>query len=234
MATSSECIERIVAGALSPAPLPRPVRGRSRNSLGAFRQQVRSSLAEFVEVRPGEAAVSVLAAGDGQITDTTFDVVLADCELGHEGQPAEVARDLLASCRPGGRVGIACPVPGSFIATILDCVAAYTAVDSGARERGFRGTRRALNALFEQDAAALGARDRTATISFPSAEHWLAEWRKSFAPLRRAYEHIGPDRRSQFTEELLRIVAWFALPAGGKLAVRCDYIEFMVHKADQA
>ncbi len=77
----------------------------------------------------------------------------------------------------------------------------------------------------------MAARDCSVTLCFVSAEHWLAEWRTSFAPLRQAYERIDPDWRGQFTDDLLRIVALFALPASGKLAVRCDYIEFMVHKA---
>ena len=233
MATTSESIEKFVAGALRPMPLPRPARSRSRNSLRAFRQQIRSTLADFVEVRPGEAAINVLSAGGGQPADQPVDVVLADCELGHKGNPSEVARDLLACCRPGGRIGVSCPVPGSFLAMILDCIAAYTAGETGSGKRGFTGTRRALNGLFEQESVAMGARDRSVTLYVASAEHWLAEWRKSFAPLRQAYERIAPDARNQFTEDLLRIVALFALPAAGKLALRCDYIEFMVHKADQ-
>jgi SAM-dependent methyltransferase len=229
MATSSECIEQFVAAALRPATLPSPARSRAQNSLRAFRQQVRSGLAEFVEMRPGESAITVLKAGSGQPDDTTFDVVLADSDLGHEGKPSEVARDLLMACRPGGRIGLSCPVPGSFIATILDRIADYT----GSGQRGFTGTRQALNGLFEQDAVAMGARDRSITLRFASVEHWLAEWRTSFAPLRQAYERIDPKWRSQFTEDLLKIAASFALPAAGQLAVRCDYIEFMVHKADR-
>ena len=231
MATSSHYLEPTVAGILHPAQLPRPAGRRSRNSLGAFRQQVRSSVAEFVEVGPGEAAITVLTAGAGQTMDQTFDVVLADCELAHEGRPSDVAQDLLASCKPGGRIGIACPAPGSFLASILDCASAHTAGDSGSGERRFTGTRRALNGLFEQGAIAMGARDHSATLYFASAEHWLAEWRTSFAPLRQAFERVGPRARSRFTDDLLRIAALFALPAGGRLAVRCDCIEFVVHKA---
>lgn len=230
MATPSVFVEQIVAGALRQPPLSRPLPARSQNSLKAFRRQVRSSLAEWVELRPGEAAITALSAGDGRPVDGTFDVVLADCELGHEGQPSAVARDLLARCRPGGRVGVACPVPGSFLASIIDCAAAHAGDDTGTGR--FTGTRRALNALFEQQAVAMGARDNTATLRFPSAEHWLAEWRKSFAPIRRAYERIDPNRRGRFTEDLLRIVAMHALPAARKLVVRNDYIEFMVHKAE--
>jgi SAM-dependent methyltransferase len=232
MATSSECIEQLVAAALRPVTSSRPAGSRAQKSIRAFRQQVRSGLAEFVEMRPGESAITVLKAGSGQTADTTFDVVLADCGLGHEGEPAEVARDLLMACRPGGRIGLSCPVPGSFLATILDRIAAYTAGSSGSGQRGFTGTRRALNGLFEQDAVAMGARDRSVTLRFSSVEHWLAEWRTSFAPLKEAYERIQPEWRSQFTEDLLKIAASFALPAAGQLAMRCDYIEFMVHKAD--
>lgn len=227
MAVAREYIHDVVEGTCRSGDRARVL--HPAGSLAGVRRVVRSGLVEFIDLAPWESRVDVEAAGQTGRPGRTADVVFADFEMIHAGTPQQVAGHLLSLCRPGGRIAIACPVPGSFVAEIHACIARYVA-NAGYTSRGFTGTREGLDALFGGSAIALGARDRSLTLRFSSAEHWLADWGKSYAPLRHAYTHVDPDWRDQFTNELLGIVRLYAEKTrDGMLVVRSDYLEFIVH-----
>lgn len=201
-------------------------------TLQKLRRDVRSGLLDILEIEPGESRADIQTAGQHVLPGRALDIVLVDLELIHAGQPQQVADDLLRICRSGGRIGLACPAPGSFLAEIHARIELYIAPGAPVASRGFTGTREGLDALFGAGAKALGGRDRSVELSVRSAEHWLAEWQVSYAPLKRAFQSIDPEWRSQLTNDLLDIAGLFAEPRGARLSIRCDYLEFLVHKGD--
>jgi len=230
MAVASEQIRPVLAGTQRPRwSTPFTQRGNNQG-LDDMRQRVRSGLLELVDVEAHESHRNIDAAGNGKNVNRKTDVVVVDFETIHQGTPHQVAEDLIEACRPGGRIGIACPAPGSFLAEVHERIAMYTNLDAAARRSRFAGTREALNRHFGASAIALGARDRSISISVSSAEHWLAEWRQSYAPLKRAFEQVDPEWRDQLTDELLKLVALHAIRGEDGLSIRCDYLEFVVHK----
>jgi len=230
MAVAIEYIDAFLQGAFRPSDTHGCRQPAKPTSLGLFREAVTSGLLEMLDIEPQESRLDIASAGRSAVPVNAADVVLAGPEMLHQAGPAEVAAELLRACRPGGRIGIASPAPGSFLAAIHARIEAYKPPAGGDRGRGFGGTREDLDAVFGASAVALGARDRSVTLSISSAEHWLAEWRTSYAPLRDAYARIDPEWHGQFTSDLLHSVALFAEPHAGKLQVRIDYLEFFVHK----
>lgn len=230
MAVANEYIHSTFNHLHRPSQAARVRATGNSTGLDTLRQTVRNELLDSLDVRPGEVRLDIEMAGDGANPGRNADVVVADLEMIHLDNSRRAARDLLRACRPNGRIGIACPAPGSFLAELHARIDAYTAREETPSNRGFAGTRKALDALFGPSAIALGAIDRTVTLDFSSAEHWLAEWQVSYAPLKRAYEHIDPEWRAQFTNDLLHIAALFAEAKEGKLSIRCEYLEFIVHK----
>jgi SAM-dependent methyltransferase len=200
--------------------------------LADLRRTVRSGLRESLGILPQEQRLDIGAAGRGRNPESAADVVVAGLELIHFGTPGQVAGELLRACRPGGRIGLACAVPGSFLAEIHARIEAYSARDGRGQGRSFTGTRENLDALFGSAAIALGARDRSVPLRYASAGHWFAEWQTSYAPLKEACEQIEPAWRGQFATDLTRIAASFAEVNAGKLSIRCDYLEFIVHKGN--
>lgn len=60
---------------------------------------------------------------------------------------------------------------------------------------------------------------------------WLGPG-SSRAPLRRAFAQIDPHPRGQLATGPLRVAGSFADVNDGKLSIRCDYLEFIVHRGN--
>lgn len=232
MAVASEQMHQIIRTAYRPGPGGRVPPQQAASGPVNIGRIVRAGLFDSLEVGAQESVAEIEAAGRGRNADSAADVVVAGLDLLHFGAPQRVADELLRTCRPGGRIGLACPRPGSFLAGIHGRIEAYTVPDGCGQRRGFTGARQALDALFGASATALGARDRSVTLTFASVGDWLAEWQASHAPLRSACEHVDPEWRGQFTADLLRIAGSYAEMNDGKLSIRCDYLEFIVHKGN--
>ena len=179
-----------------------------------------SGMNRLIESRLRELAEPVTAA----------DVVVG-LDFVDDSDPAQAAAALFGACRPGGRILLAVPEPGSFIARVN----AIAARHAGAGYTGFVGTRAGMDAVFGGMAVAQGARDNAVTFHAASAEHWLADWRSNYAPLREAYRRVATDadatgRRNALTNELLELAALFGERRRGKLCICSDYLEFIVHK----
>lgn len=195
-----------------------------------LRQTIRSGLVSALEVRRGESVVDFPDPGQSELAIYSFDVVLADFDALHHAGPRELADQLFRMCRFGGRIGLACPSPGSFLARIWQTVNTYMSPSSVAPYAGFEGTRENLNELFGARAKALGAADRAVTFDYSSAEHWLASWVSSYRPLKCAFRLVDPDWRDQLSDDLIRVARSFAMPVKDTLRIRCDYLECLVHK----
>ena len=232
MAVANEHLPAIFNGTYRPGRTETVSGNRPGAGFAQIQSGVRSGLLDALDVSPRESRLEVEQAGQGGNPTAGADVVVAGMDMIHRGRPEQVAAELLKACRPGGRIGLACPVPGSFLAAVHARIEAYTAREGRTQRRGFTGTRQALNALFGASAIALGACEKSLTLRFASLEHWLAEWRACYAPLKQAYQEIDPEWRGQFTSDLLSLAGSFAEVNDGMLSMRSDYLEFIVHKAN--
>jgi SAM-dependent methyltransferase len=207
---------------------------RTESTSGAvdIRLGVRAGLMDALEFRSGESVTHLSEIGGTSPGDGEFDVITADLDVVHRAGPEQVASDLLRRCRPGGRIGIACPVPGSFLAQVQQSIERFVSQSGFSAQPGFVGTRENLNAHFGQQASALGACDRVVKLYCASPEHWLAGWQSSYAPLQAAYRLVDPERRNEFSEDLIELAKRFTdVDADGRF-IRCDYLEFLVHKSE--
>ena len=125
---------------------------------------------------------------------------------------------------------LTCIVPGSFLDKVQQTVDRYVPRTRFTPSFGFTGTRESLNALFEDQAIAMGAADRVIKLHYASPEHWLAKWQSTFEPLKRAYRLVEPDWRHQLSEELLTLAKQFTEVDDDGRYIRCDYLDFHVHK----
>jgi SAM-dependent methyltransferase len=186
----------------------------------------------IVRPDPGAAVQHLSEVGSTKPGCSEFDIITVGLDVLHRAGPEQAARDLLRRCRPGGRIELACPTPGSFLARVQQTIDHYIPKTKFAAEPGFVGTREILNIHFGDCASALGAIDRVIKLHHSSPEHWLALWQTSYAPLKRAFRQVDPDWRGQFSDDLIRLAKQFTdVDAAGRF-IRCEYLEFLVHKSD--
>jgi len=190
----------------------------------------RSRLYETLGVGRADRAVHLAEIGSLAAPEAQFDVVTAGLDAIHRADRNRAASDLLRLCRPGGRIGLACAVPGSFLAAIDTLIDKYVNGPAGQRRR-FNGTRAALNEAFAPYAVAMGAADRSILLCYESPEHWLDEFRVGYEPLRRAWQQVSPAWRRQFSAALLETATSFAKTARFGIVIPCEYLEFTVRTA---
>jgi hypothetical protein len=170
--------------------------------------------------------------GANEAAGGSFDVITVNLDTVYRASDTISAGEILGRCRPGGRIGIACPTPGSFLDRVRQLIGRYAPPSAIALEAGFVGTRENLNAHFGNRAIALGARDRVTRLYYSSPEHWLARWRSTYAPMMSAFSQIEPEWRDTFSDDLIRLAKEFTeIDSRGRF-IRCDYLEFLVHTSE--
>lgn len=207
---------------------------RPASSIAGFaafgRDDDRVRLHATLGIAPTDRVLHLAEIGNVAPTGAQFDVVTAGLDVVQADDSGSSVSDLLRLCAPGGRIGLAVPTPGSFLARIDALIGKY--VPGPARQnRGLVGTRAAMNDAFESFAVAMSAQDRKMLLCYESIEHWLDEFRGSYEPLRRAWERVGPAWRCQFSTALLETAATYAKPARFGIVIPCDYLEFTAHTA---
>lgn len=134
---------------------------------------------------------------------------------------------------PEPDIRLTCIVPGSFLDKVQQTIDRYVPRSRFTPSLGSTGTRESLNAMYEDQAIAMGAADRVVKLHYASPEHWLAKWKLTCPPLKRAYQLIDPEWRNQFSDDLLELAKQFTgVDATGRF-IQCDYLEFLVHKSLQ-
>jgi SAM-dependent methyltransferase len=187
-------------------------------------------LIESLEVGPQDEVAELSDVGELPFDNSEFDAVAVGLDAMHGPDSDRAATELLRVVKPGGRICLACASPESFLDRVNCAISLYAPAENTRIGRGFRGTREYMNKKFGVNAVALAARNRVVTFNYVSAEHWLANFRTSFAPLRRAYEIMSPDLSDQFSSELLALARSFATIVDEGIAIQVDYLEFLIHK----
>lgn len=168
--------------------------------------------------------------GDLPFADASFDVVVSVFGAMFAPDHRRIARELLRVCRPGGRIGLTCWTPEGFNGALIETVAGYGGLLSSQADPARWGAREYLDGLFGARADALGAANRMHTWRYPSREDWLAAWRSYGGPLHDVYLLLDAERQRWLTSDLLSLVRRFNEANDGTMAVRSEYLEFLVHK----
>jgi len=189
------------------------------------RDDDRARLYATLEVAPADCAVHLAEIGGIARTGAQFDIVTAGLDGVLAGDADSVVSDLLGLCSPGGRIGVARPTPGSFLAAIEALIGKYL-YGPAERPSSLPGARAAMNDAFAPFAVAMGAVDRTILLSYEDVGHWLEEFTLGYEPLKRAWLRVSPAWRRQFRAALLETASAYARPARFGIVIPCEYLEF--------
>lgn len=157
--------------------------------------------------------------------DGTFDVVLSTFGVMFAPDQERAARELLRVCRPGGKIGLACWTPGSFMGQIFALTAGYVPPPSGLRPPVLWGTEECLRELLGAGCASLLATPRLATMRAASEEKWLEGRKKYFGPSRRTFAALDPTRRDAYERDLLALLRRHNRAEDGTVVTPSEYLE---------
>jgi SAM-dependent methyltransferase len=177
-----------------------------------------------VDFREGDAEAIPFASGVFDVVLSTFGVMFAPDQ---ERAAAELAR----VCRPGGRIGLASWTPEGFIGEMFRVVGKHVPPAPGVRSPALWGAEARLRELFGDGARELAVRRKFHSFRYPSAEHFVATFRRWYGPTVHAFAALEGRQRDALAGDLRALLARRARDRGPGLVVDGEYLEAVVTRA---
>lgn len=153
--------------------------------------------AERLEVEFVEGDAAELPFGDGE-----FDVVISIFGAMFAPEHERTAAELLRTCKPGGRIGMANWVPDGGVGKMFMTIAKHAPPPPGVSSPLLWGTEDHLRELLGDGVSELQVERRRSRQTFRSPNHFLEFFRTYFGPTKVAYERVGPDGEEALTADM--------------------------------
>jgi ubiquinone/menaquinone biosynthesis C-methylase UbiE len=180
----------------------------------------RRAAAESLEVE--------LLEGDAEslpFADDSFDAVTSVFGTMFAPDHAQTAAELLRVCRPGGTIALASWTPDGFIGELFRTVAAHVPPPAGVPTPMLWGTEAHLRQLLGEGIASLDVAERTFTFRFPSAEHFVAFFRRWYGPTVKAFAALEGKARDALEHDLVALARRFDRLRSNAIAIPATYTE---------
>jgi SAM-dependent methyltransferase len=160
--------------------------------------------------------------------DGSFDVVLSTFGVMFTPNQEQAARELLRVCAPGGRIGLACWTPESFIGQLFRMIGRHVPSAAGSPSPALWGTRVHIDELFASGARQIRAERREFVFRYRSPMHWIEVFRTYYGPINRAFAALEPGAQGAFTRELLDLIEEGNRSKDRSLVMPSEYLEVVV------
>jgi 2-polyprenyl-3-methyl-5-hydroxy-6-metoxy-1,4-benzoquinol methylase len=162
--------------------------------------------------------------------DGSFDVVLSTFGVMFSPNQEQASAELVRTCRPGGRIGLANWTPSGFIGHVLKTVGRYVSPPMGVRPPVVWGDETRLRELFGNDIQSLAVHRRQFVFRYRSAQHWLDTFRTYYGPVLKAFAAVDDAARAALERDLLALANEGNTSSVGTLRVPSEYLEVVAVK----
>jgi len=160
--------------------------------------------------------------------DSSFDNVVSTFGVMFTPNQGQAAAELLRTCRPGGKVGMANWTPDGFIGCLFRLLGQYITPPPGVNSPANWGDRTFLEATFGAVVREIRTERKQFTFRYHSPEHWLDVFRNYYGPLLKAFESLDKDAAENLRQDVLDLIQEFNLAEDGTMVVPSDYLEVII------
>jgi SAM-dependent methyltransferase len=176
-----------------------------------------------VEFREGDAE-------DVPYPDAAFDVVLSTFGVMFAPDQERAAGELVRTCRPGGRIGLANWTPEGFIGEMFRVVGRHVPPPPGVRSPVLWGTEARLHELFDGSMSELTVTRKHFAFRYASPGHFVDVFRSWYGPTLTAFASLDERGRESLSSDLEQLLTRRNV-GGGALVVPGEYLEVVVRRA---
>ncbi|SDJ51195.1 class I SAM-dependent methyltransferase [Natronorubrum texcoconense] len=166
--------------------------------------------------------------GDAQdlpFPDDSFDVILSVYGVQFAPDQERAARELLRVCKPGGRIGLAGPIPDGWSGDWFATHARYVPPPPGVQSPLRWGTDEGLDELLGADTRTIDSNRRTALQYYRSIDHAVDVFSTYFGPTIRALETLDADERERLRNDLGDVFERYNRATDGTAIVENQYLQ---------
>ena len=163
--------------------------------------------------------------------EDAFDAVVSTFGVMFAPDQQSAARELVRTCRSGGKIGMANWTPESFIGQVFKTLGRHLAPPAGVKSPALWGTRSWIGETFGSHAANIAVTDQTFMFRYASPDHFLDVFRTYYGPVHRAFLALPPAGQTALEADLRGTIAQFNTATDGTMRVPSVYAEVIVTRA---
>jgi ubiquinone/menaquinone biosynthesis C-methylase UbiE len=160
--------------------------------------------------------------------DGSFDVVLSTFGVQFTPNQEKAAQEMARVCRPGGKIGLACWTPESFIGQLFKMIGKYVPPAAGLKAPSAWGTRARIEEIFGATAKDIKTTKRDFAFRYRSAMHWIEVFRTYYGPMNKTFGALDTAKQSAFTKELVDLLEQGNRSHDRTLVLPSEYLEVVI------
>lgn len=171
--------------------------------------------------------------GDAQelpFSDDSFDAIFSVYGVQFVANQEQAARELLRVCKPGGKIGLAGPIPSGWSGDWFKAHATYAPPPPGAESPLRWGTEEGLAELLGDSVRSVENHQRTALQYYRSVDHAVDVFRTYFGPTINALEKIDPEEEENLLDDLRTVMSRYNRATDGTAIVENQYLQTVAIK----
>lgn len=181
--------------------------------------------AEALQVRFEQADAENLPYADQR-----FDVVMSTFGVMFTPDQDKAAAEMLRTCKPGGRIGLANWTPGSFVGEIFKLIGKYLPPAAGMKSPALWGTEARLHELFGERIDTLLVERKHFVFRYHNATHWLEVFRTFYGPIHKAFAALDAQKQEALATDLIAVAEKFNRATDGTLVAPSEYLEVVIRR----
>lgn len=170
-----------------------------------------------------EADFRVADAQDLPFDDDSFDFILSVYGVQFAPDQEKAAREMLRVCTPGGKVGLATPIPKGWSGDFFAVNAKYSPPPPGVSPPLRWGTDEGLEELLGEGTRSIKNEERIALQYYRSVEHAVRVFLTFFGPVVRASKRRDEATRQQLVEDLRSVFERYNRATDGTAVIENRY-----------
>jgi SAM-dependent methyltransferase len=156
--------------------------------------------------------------------DASFQVILSVYGVQFAPDQERAASELLRVCRPGGRIGLATPIPEGWSGDFFAAHARYAPPPPGVRPPLRWGTDAGLDELLGAGTRSIESEQRTALQYFRSIEHAVEVISTFFGPTIRASATVDAEARRRLRRDIKAVFERYNRATDGTAVIENRYL----------
>ena len=158
----------------------------------------------------------------------SFDFVISTFGVMFTPDQTSAASELKRVCKTGGRIGLACWTPDSFIGELFRTIGKYVPPPAGVNSPAVWGTEEFIQRNFGDNAVDITNTRRNFVFRYYSPEHWLDIFTSYYGPVLKAFEKLEQQQQSELWYEIMALMSRFNRADDGTLVLPAPYLETVI------